>query len=113
MSYGVGSRRGSDMALLWLWHRLAATAPIGPLAWEPSYATGVAIKRQKTKKKKKKKTECGGKFLFQYVESKELGFGSYSIPQTVSASCPLVSHLSIPLFLRQREQYLIFNCALV
>ena len=24
-----------DPTLLWLWHRLAATAPIRPLAWEP------------------------------------------------------------------------------
>ena len=29
--------------------RLAATARIGPLAWEPTYATGVALKRQKNK----------------------------------------------------------------
>ena len=36
-----------DMALLWLWHRLAATALIGPLAWEPPYAAGMAQKRQK------------------------------------------------------------------
>ena len=36
----------------WLWGRLAATAPIQPLAWEPPYATGVAqemAKRQKIK----------------------------------------------------------------
>ena len=26
-----------------------ATAPIGPLAWEPSYAAGLALKRQKKK----------------------------------------------------------------
>ena len=51
MSY-VGHRHGSDLALLWLWHRLAATAPIQPLAWEPPYATGVAL--EKTKKTKKK-----------------------------------------------------------
>ena len=30
MSYGVGHRLGSDLVLLWLWCRLAATAPIGP-----------------------------------------------------------------------------------
>ena len=30
----------------------AATAPIGPLAWEPPYAEGVALKRQKDQKKK-------------------------------------------------------------
>ena len=40
-----------DLALLWLWCSPAATAPIRPLAWEPPYATGAALKRQKTKKK--------------------------------------------------------------
>ena len=54
MSCGVGHRRGSDLVLLWLWCRLAATAPIQPLTWEPLYALGGAIKRQKTKKFKKK-----------------------------------------------------------
>ena len=43
-----------DLALLWLWCRLAATAPIRPLAQEPPYAAGVALKSQKTKKKKKR-----------------------------------------------------------
>ena len=38
-----------DLALLWLWSRLAGTAPIRPLAWEPPYATCVALKRQKIK----------------------------------------------------------------
>ena len=40
-------RRGLDLALLWLWHRLEAVAPIRPLAWEPPYAMDVALKRQK------------------------------------------------------------------
>ena len=39
-----------DPALLWLWRRPAALAPIRPLAWEPPYASGVALKRQKDKK---------------------------------------------------------------
>ena len=39
-----------DLALLWLWHRLATVALIGPLAWEPPHAVGVALKRQKEKK---------------------------------------------------------------
>ena len=30
-----------------LWRRLTATALIQPLAWEPLYAMGVALKRQK------------------------------------------------------------------
>ena len=40
VSCGVGRRRHLDPALLWLWCRSAATAPIGPVAWEPPYATG-------------------------------------------------------------------------
>ena len=39
-----------DLALLWLWCRPAATAPIRPLSWEPPYDLGVALKRQKKKK---------------------------------------------------------------
>jgi len=54
VSCGVGCRRGSDPALLWLWRRLAATAPIQPLAWEPPYAAGVAQEMAKSQKKKKK-----------------------------------------------------------
>ena len=50
VSCGVGQRCRLDPALLWLWCRLAATAPTGPLAWEPPYAAGVALKRQKIKK---------------------------------------------------------------
>ena len=59
VSYGFGYRHGSNPALLWLWCRLAGIALIGPLSWEPPYATGVALKRQKMKKKKRKKTEYG------------------------------------------------------
>ena len=36
-----------DPSLLWLWHRLAATAPIQPLAWELPYIAGVALKDKK------------------------------------------------------------------
>ena len=44
-----------DLALLWLWCQAAAVAPIQPLAREPRYATGVALKKgQKIKKIKKK-----------------------------------------------------------
>jgi len=47
VSCGVGQRCRSDPMLLWLWRRSAAVAPIGPLTWEPPYATGAALKRQK------------------------------------------------------------------
>ena len=55
MSCGVGRRHGSDLALLWLWYRPAATAPIGPLAWELPYATDVVLEKTRRQKKKKKK----------------------------------------------------------
>ena len=56
MSCGVGHRRGSHLTLLW--HRLAATALVRPLTWEPPHAAGAALKRQKTKNKKiKNKTK--------------------------------------------------------
>ena len=44
-----------------LWCRSAVVATIQPLAWEPPYAAGVALKnKQKTKKQKKKKTTKEG-----------------------------------------------------
>ena len=33
-----------DLEWQWLWHRPAVMAPIRPLAWEPPYAAGVALK---------------------------------------------------------------------
>ena len=54
MSCGVGCRCGSDLPLLGLWCRPVATAPIRPLAWEPPYAEGAALNRQKDKTKKLK-----------------------------------------------------------
>ena len=47
MSCGIGHRHGWDLVLLWLWLRLMVTALNRPLAWEPPYATGVALKIQK------------------------------------------------------------------
>ena len=64
MSSGVCHSHHQDPVLLWLWHKPAATAPIQPLAWKPPYASGVALKRQKTKKKKKKKEK---KFQYQIL----------------------------------------------
>ena len=61
MSCGVGCRCSSDMMLLWLWCRPAATAPIQPLAWKFPYAESVALKSKK--KKKQKKTENSGKVI--------------------------------------------------
>ena len=47
----IGRRLGTDPKLLWLWCRLAAIAPIRPLAWEPPYAVGAVLK-SKTKQNK-------------------------------------------------------------
>ena len=44
-------------ALLWLWRRPESTAPIRPLAWEPSYAAGAALEMAKRPKKTKKETK--------------------------------------------------------
>ena len=70
MSCGVGHRHGSDPAWLWLWRRLVAAALTGPLAWEPSCATGAALeKTKKTKKKKKRKKDPGVPMVAQQVKS--------------------------------------------
>ena len=53
MSRGAGRRHGLDLALLWLWHRLAATALIRPLAEETPYAAGAAQEIAKNKQTKK------------------------------------------------------------
>ena len=44
-----------DLAFPWLWCRLAATAPIRPLAWEHPYAVGAALEKAKRQKIKIKK----------------------------------------------------------
>ena len=55
-----------DLALLWLWCRLAAAAPVQPPDWELPCAAGVALKKVKKKKKKKKlfyRIYCPNPFL--------------------------------------------------
>ena len=54
VSCSLSHRLGSDLALQWLWHRLAAAAAIGPLPWELPYATGTALKTDKNQKTKPK-----------------------------------------------------------
>ena len=65
VSCGVDHRHGSDLALLWLWHRF--------LAWEPPYAPSAAIKDKKTKKERKKenkeKKKRGWKKIFLFHEN--------------------------------------------
>ena len=60
MSCCVGHRHGSDLALLCLWCRPAAVAPIGPLAWGEGREWGP---------KKKKKKKWNGNSQFNYWPS--------------------------------------------
>ena len=52
MSCGIGHRQGLYPMLLCLWCRPEFAVPIRPLAWELTYALGVAINKQ-TKEAKK------------------------------------------------------------
>ena len=56
-----------DPPLLWLWCRLAAAAPIRPLAWKLPFAEGVALK-----KAKQKKTYVEIRLWFRVVVSQEV-----------------------------------------
>ena len=56
MSCGVGCRCSLNLALPWLQCKPAVVAPIWPLLWEPPYALGEALKRQKTKKRERMKS---------------------------------------------------------
>ena len=76
MSCGIGRRRGSDLALLWLWRRPATVAPTGPLAWEPPYALGVAPK-QTNKKCCKLSKETGPHFLLLVAEVESQSWESF------------------------------------
>ena len=72
-----------DPALLWLWCRPAATAPTGPLAWEPPYAAGAALKKKTKQNKTKKKLlpdlrgESKGFYRFS-SEDRVIDYGVYT-----------------------------------
>ena len=59
MSGGVAYRHGLDLVLLLLWHRVVATAPTGPLAWERNsiccHGCGLKKPHKKNKNKNKKR----------------------------------------------------------
>ena len=52
VSYDLGHRCGLNPVWLWLRCGPAAVTPIRPLAWEPPYAAGEALKNEKTDKKR-------------------------------------------------------------
>ena len=57
MSCGVGHRFSLDPALLWLWCRLEAVAPIQTLAWELPNGLGVALKKKERERERERKGE--------------------------------------------------------
>ena len=73
MSCGVGRKHGSDLVLLWLWCRLAAVAPIQPLAWELPEAMGVALKNKKIRNSWTRRTD-----IWLPMEREWDGLGIYS-----------------------------------
>ena len=75
MSCGVGGRRGSDPKLLCLWHRLVATAPIQPLAWEPPQAMGANQEMEKRQKKERKEERKEGRERERKKERKKENAG--------------------------------------
>ena len=66
-----------DLTLLWLWCRPAAAAPIRPLAREPPWASGAALKGQKTKKKVENPKSIISKFSHS-IFSKLILIGSHT-----------------------------------
>ena len=54
-----------DPALLWLWRRPAATAPVGSPAWEPPYAAGAAPEKAKAPPQKKVYSEAEIQVIFE------------------------------------------------
>ena len=94
LSCDVARRCGSDLALMWPWCRLAATVLIRPLAWEPPYALGAALKRQKNKTKQNKKAFVRSSLdtrglRIQHCHCNDLGHfcGSSSIPGPRTSTC--------------------------
>ena len=88
MSCGVGHRCGSDPMLLWLWCRLAAVAPTAPLAWEPPYAVGAALKTPKKKNREHKNVITQARKKKNYrshhmINMKDYQFYQYSLPHTL------------------------------
>ena len=57
VSCGVVHRCSSDPALLWLWCRPAAAAPIQPLSWELPYAAHVALRKRERDGGRERETE--------------------------------------------------------
>jgi len=78
VSRGACCRRSSDPALLWLWLWPAATALIGPLAWEPPYAAGVALEKAKRQKKKELGMQMFAQVVRKHIDRHPEGMLSFA-----------------------------------
>ena len=65
----VGRRHSLDPALLWLWCRPSDVVSIRPLAWEPPYVMGEALKSKTKKQKTKQKKPQTLHMLFSSIYS--------------------------------------------
>ena len=61
----------------WPWSRPAAVAPVQPLAWEPPYATGVALKKQKQTNKKTRTNRRYGEKGTPYIVGRNVNWCSH------------------------------------
>ena len=93
MGCGVSRSCASDLALLCLWRKPAATAPIQPLAWELPYAGGAALKSKKQTNKQKKPKNTTIEF-FQTLRSRaQLGsLNQVSLLSTGLLLCTVFPH---------------------
>ena len=89
---GVGCRRSSDPMMLWLWRRLVATAPTGPLAWETPYAAGAALEKKKRKRKRKKLVEAFISTIWKKFKVPSWRLYEYTVgPLSFPCNCPIPS----------------------
>ena len=92
MSCGVGYRHDLDPALLWLWRRLAAAAPIQYLARELPYATSVALKTKRKKERRQGQSSWGKTWVYRRKtegmswmrENREIGISARSGQREIS-----------------------------
>ena len=80
-----------DLALLWLWCRVSAAAPIQPLARELPYAAGAALKSKQTNKAEVTHTPSPQKVKVMINSS----FLSYRMPSTTPNTVCTLTHLSL------------------
>ena len=100
MSCGVGYIRSSDLVLLGLWRRPAATALVRPLAWERPYAMCAALKRQK--KEKKINIQKSVAFLYTNNEILEMEYKNTTL---FKIAPPKIKYLGIHLTKEVKDLY--------